>query len=85
MDAGHFMPRGKMATRWNEMNVHPQCRVCNRMEGGKPEIYAREIDYKYGEQTSWALREKSNRLAVYSDEWIDEKIREINEKLRNLL
>jgi hypothetical protein len=25
MDAGHYISRGKYATRWSEDNVHPQC------------------------------------------------------------
>lgn len=30
MDAGHFIPRASMATRWDQRNVHPQCKRCNR-------------------------------------------------------
>lgn len=84
MDAGHYMGRSKMATRWDPLNVHPQCRVCNRIEGGKREIFARELDFKFGDQTAMSLRAKSNRLAVYSNEWIEEKIRIYNEKIRDL-
>lgn len=30
MDAGHFIPRGSIATRWDPRNCHPQCKRCNR-------------------------------------------------------
>lgn len=33
-DAGHYVTRGNMATRWDEMNVHAQRKHCNRYEGG---------------------------------------------------
>ena len=29
MDAGHFVPRGHLATRWHPENVAPQCKTCN--------------------------------------------------------
>lgn len=31
MDCCHFIDRGKMATRFNLLNLAPGCRVCNRM------------------------------------------------------
>lgn len=30
MDCGHFIPRGSLATRWDERNCHVQCQYCNR-------------------------------------------------------
>lgn len=29
-DAGHYIPRSKMATRWYWANVWPQCKGCNK-------------------------------------------------------
>lgn len=29
MDGGHFIPRGKHATKLEETNIHPQCKPCN--------------------------------------------------------
>lgn len=34
-DAGHFIPRGNLRTRWDERNVHCQCRECNRLADGR--------------------------------------------------
>ena len=34
-DAGHFLSRQKLATRWDERNVYSQCRKCNRFEYGR--------------------------------------------------
>lgn len=30
IDSGHFISRKYYLTRWDEYNVHPQCRGCNR-------------------------------------------------------
>lgn len=49
MDAGHYIPRNILATRWDERNVQPQCRGCNRFGGGKPDEYAIWLRQKYGE------------------------------------
>ena len=37
-DAGHFIGRGALATRYDEQNVHAQCRKCNRFQYGR-QIY----------------------------------------------
>ena len=34
MDAGHFISREHMATRWEEENAHAQCPSCNRFKSG---------------------------------------------------
>lgn len=38
-DAGHFVSRRHMATRWDERNVHGQRKYCNRRLGGNPRGY----------------------------------------------
>ena len=44
--AGHFITRGCRTTRWDEMNVHPQCCGCNT--------------YRFGEQAKMLLYIESN-------------------------
>jgi len=48
VDAGHFIPRQHRATRYNERNVHSQCRKCNRFDNGNPAGYALFLIEKYG-------------------------------------
>jgi len=48
-DAGHYITRGRLSTRWDERNVNFQCRACNRfpdMSIGRK--YAKNLDIKYG-------------------------------------
>lgn len=47
-DAGHFVRREFLPTLFDERNVHPQCRVCNRGEYGKEEEYSFFLKMKYG-------------------------------------
>ena len=51
VDAGHFISRKEMSTRWHEDNVHPQSRYDNRYRYGK--------QYEYG----LALNKKKRGLA----------------------
>lgn len=39
MTCGHFYPRGKLGTRYNEDNCRPQCDFCNCFCGGKEEVF----------------------------------------------
>ncbi|HDY66584.1 MAG TPA: recombinase [Candidatus Scalindua sp.] len=47
-DAGHFISRRHRATRYNEKNVHLQCRACNRFDDGNPAGYALFLMRVYG-------------------------------------
>jgi|SRR5690606_33029712 len=47
MDAGHFVTRDNMATRWEDENVNAQCPACNRFKGGKQYEHGLAIDKKY--------------------------------------
>ena len=47
MDAGHFVTRDNMGTRWEEENVNAQCPHCNRFKGGKQFEHGLAIDKKY--------------------------------------
>jgi 5-methylcytosine-specific restriction endonuclease McrA len=48
-DAGHFVTRENMGTRWEEQNVNAQCQSCNRFKSGKQFEHGLAIDKKYKE------------------------------------
>lgn len=50
-DAGHFINRRWMAVRWDERNVHAQCRYDNRFDEGNNVGYTRFMQKKYGDDT----------------------------------
>jgi hypothetical protein len=39
VNCGHFIPRGRKATRFDERNCHGQCVQCNMYKSGEWDIY----------------------------------------------
>ena len=66
VDAGHFMPRSRKATRYNEENVNAQCHSCNRFQNGLQYKYGIELDEKYGNGTAIELMEKSHKIKKFT-------------------
>jgi len=58
IDAGHFVSRYIMNLRYDERNVHAQCRKCNRFQGGQLRIYSMRMIEKYGSDILYELEEK---------------------------
>jgi len=48
MDAGHWISRRHLVTKFHEHNVHPQCKICNGQNNGEPEKMRDYIESKYG-------------------------------------
>jgi hypothetical protein len=81
---GHFIPRGRKATRFNEMNTHVQCVRCNYVKHGEHDIYRLYLVNKYGKEEV----EKLEHLAmiggsddVYS---LQMKLDEYRQKVKQL-
>lgn len=63
VDCGHFIPRGKSATRFMEENCWPQCRSCNRFRAEEAKIhYTRHMIETYGKEFVDELLELSKTL-----------------------
>ena len=52
VDAGHFISRRHLATKFNEQNVNAQSRHDNRFSSGEQFKYAKAIDKKWGAGTA---------------------------------
>jgi hypothetical protein len=76
MDAGHYMPRQDLATRWDERNVHLQCKKCNGFRGGEPEKMAAYIDAYYGPGESEHLRIAAKGKFRPTRDWMQSKIQQ---------
>lgn len=50
MDAGHFIGRTHMATRFDESNVFCECRRCNRFSADHMIYYQRNLEEKIGKE-----------------------------------
>lgn len=76
-DAGHFITRGALSTRWDENNVKLQCRKCNRFEMGRQFEYSLSI----GSELAESLLIKSKQVFKL----MEHEYQEIFEKYRDLL
>lgn len=61
-DAGHFISRRHLSTKFDEQNVHAQSRHDNRFQYGRQFEYAKFIDKKYGIGTADKLLVKSRMI-----------------------
>ena len=55
MQGGHYIPRGCRITRWEAVNVHPQCPRCNGFLDGNYLMYARWMQKHYPEDNERLL------------------------------
>lgn len=78
---GHYQSRGKMATRWTEMNCAPQDIACNIFRHGEPEKFAAYIDRTHGEGSAAALRELAQTSFKLNRQWLEMKINEYKTKI----
>lgn len=76
VDAGHFMSRAKMATRWDVSNVQFQCKRCNGFRSGEQYKFAQEL----GKELADELVFLSNQTQKFG---IDE-LRELHEHFKKL-
>jgi hypothetical protein len=76
MDAGHYMPRQDLATRWYEKNVHLQCKKCNGFRGGEPEKMAAYIESYYGPGELECLRVTAKSKFRPTRDWMQSKIQQ---------
>lgn len=71
-DAGHYIPRRHTATRWNEQNVHAQCRLCNRMKDGNQQAYRAALVRKFGSDAVGRLeRAKNDTVFITASDYVN--------------
>ena len=84
MDAGHWLSRGRLATRYHEKNCHAQCITCNQFKSGNPEAYDRFIINKYGMDVFDSLIELSQTEVKWMQFEIDEMVEVYKKKIKDL-
>lgn len=85
LQGGHFIPRGKTATKLNEFNIHPQCVSCNHFR--KEESKCRYMIYMvetYGYNFVKALEEESRQVKKYTRSEIEGVIKYFKQRLKEL-
>lgn len=84
VDAGHFVSRNAKAIKYDEQNVHAQCKSCNGFHGGMSYVYGQRIDELYGEGTAENLEAQRHSISGWTAEHLEKLIQEYTEKLDNL-
>lgn len=79
VDCGHFIPRGRIGTRFDERNCHVQCKDCNQAKSGNMERYHHYMKVWFGQDVIDELLLQSRKpLKTYE---IQEMITVYREKL----
>jgi len=65
-DAGHYITRVRKSVMFDEMNVHAQCRHCNRFQEGNHFIYRKWLVEKYGIERVEALEQRAHFTGGFS-------------------
>ena len=84
MQAGHFVSRRFKATLYDEMNVHPQCIMCNVFLHGNLLIYRRKMDEIYGADKVLELEQRSKQIKKFTTFELEEMIQAYTERLEQL-
>ena len=79
-DAGHFIGRGALATRWAEDNVYAQCRKCNRFEYGRQYEYSLNL----GSEVAEDLLIRSKQIYKLSEPEYQDLFETFRDKLADL-
>lgn len=86
---GHYIRCGIMTVRWDEMNVHPQCALCNTYNFGEPTLYRIYIVSIYGEESARRLDKalldwKAGKAKTIPIQWLRDSIEYYENKLKAL-
>ncbi len=84
VDAGHFMSRRHMATRWEPQNVHPQCKGCNGFRAGEQFRYGKRLDELYGAGTADRMEQASRRAVKWPLWQLKEEIERVGALVADL-
>lgn len=84
-DAGHFVSRDRMTTRWNEKNVHLQCRNCNRFRSGEQYSQSLNIQRRYGDSAPEILLAESHKTSKMTDFEVEALIQHYRAEAKKLI
>jgi len=84
MQNSHFVPRNISSTRYDETNCHPACKGCNIFKSGALDVYAVELEAKYGKGILQKLAEKKRTTKRFTIPELEEMIDYYTDKLKEL-
>ena len=84
IDCGHFIPRARLATRWDEFNCAAQCKRCNYHRHGEHDIFRAELVRIYGRTAIEAMETKSRLGGKHDLIQLDALLQEYKAKNKKL-
>lgn len=85
VDAGHYLSRSHASLKYDERNVHAQCKHCNMPpDPGEIHIYKERVKSLYGVNTPDELYKKKQKLEKRNTRDIEDMIKRYKEKLEQL-
>lgn len=67
-DTGHFLASRRNSILFQESNLHPQCKICNRHKGGNQSYYERWMRHTYGQEEIDRLQRLKNTIVSFTRE-----------------
>lgn len=83
-DCGHYIDRAHRATRWDELNCHSQCMICNRVKHGNLAAYRAALIQKYGLLAVEELERSKHSVFKMSRSDMSDKINYYKRLIRNV-
>ncbi len=85
VDAGHYASRTHMNTRFDEQNVHPQCKRCNMHLNGNMAAYAAFMIAKYGQEIIVVMNQRSQIIKQWKRSELQELVKGWRVEIRKML
>lgn len=82
IQAGHFVSRRHLCTRFDERNVKPQCRGCNLFNQGNAPIFAQRLLTEYGSKIIDELLEMSKGTCKFNRSDYEEMIEKFTKQTK---
>lgn len=73
-DAGHYIKRSHLGTRWDERNVKPQCKRCNKWLNGNQDEFAKRLVDEYGADILKELWKLKHKIFKPERWWLETRI-----------
>lgn len=84
MQAGHFVSRVHLTTRWLEENVRTQCFMCNFWKNGNMDVFAKRLVDECGPGILTKLNHLRNTTTKMSRQNYLDLMRHLNEEIEQL-
>lgn len=82
IQAGHYVSRTHNSLRFDERNVHPQCKACNIFKSGNLDEYALHLMRDYGPRILEELHRVKFQIKQFSAPELQEAIAKYEEKVK---